>query len=567
MPLNILRCAFLLGLILAALTASSAVAWQFGFARELGPPLFWRIYNPLAVIAWARAWGLEQAYRSAFLSGVSTALLPAFLPLLALRLVELYGPLQPAEAANPGLGRPAGLLATGHIRARGDGVVLGRHGRKVLRDASERHVGIIGPSGAGKGAGHVVPTLLLHQGSMLVFDPKHELAAITARRRRAFGPVHVLNPLDPEGAVFNPLAELRDGADLVGDCQMLAHMLAHPGTAPPGHDSYWDDAAAMLLTALLVQVRRSPEPTLAHLWRLALDLKAGRYPTPDHPLTQRVLDAHARTAERVRDSIESTMLVRLAFLADPLVQASTAASSFSAGDLQAGAAPATVFLSIPVSHAHRLRPLSRVMLQSLFAPLTHAPHHLPDGRAKRRGLLALLDEFPQLGRMEAIEQGVAIGRGYGLRFCLVCQDEDQIRSIYGPSQSLTANLETIAFYPGFSAHALDTVAGWGGHHTVARRAKSRALGSLRPPGLSESEALVPVLGSRELLLRGREEVLILTHGCRPTYLRKVRYFARAERAFRGLWDPPAPPAASAVADAPLAPASAKGVPPWLTSPP
>ena len=50
------------------------------------------------------------------------------------------------------------------------------------------------------------------------------------------------------------------------------------------------------------------------------------------------------------------------------------------------------------------------------------------------------------------------------------------------------------------------------------------------------ELKVAVLNVRELLRRSRAEVLVLTIGAPPTWLRKVRYFA--DPTFRGLYDPP-----------------------------
>ena len=91
------RLAFGLGLLLAALTASSLVAWRFGFDPALGTPLVWHLYSPLAVLAWARSWGLDQAYRPQFLSALTLPLLPMMLPFAVLWLRELYGPMRTPE--------------------------------------------------------------------------------------------------------------------------------------------------------------------------------------------------------------------------------------------------------------------------------------------------------------------------------------------------------------------------------------------------------------------------------------------------------------------------------------
>jgi type IV secretion system protein VirD4 len=534
MSLNVLRATFVLGLVLAALSASSVVAWRFGHPPGLGQPLWWWLYDPLDVVAWGRRWGLAGPHRGDFLAALGLAVAPALVPLAAYRLRELYGPLRAAERpADEGLGRPADLLRSGHVARRGDGVVLGRAGRRVLRDHGDAHVLIMGATRSGKGAGHVVPTLLLHRGSVLAFDPKHELFAITGRRRSGLGPVFRFDPTDPHGAAFNPLLELRDGAKLVGDCQAAAHMLAHDG-AGGSADAFWDQAAAHLLTALLVHVRTSGRPTLAHLWRLALDLDAGRYPASRDRFVVDVLEGHRAMDARVRSSINATLTTRLSFLADPVLQRLTDASVFRPSDLQAGDDPVTVYLSIPVAHARRLRPLTRLALQAMLAPLMDDLGRTADGRPKRRGVLALLDEFPQLGRLDLLEGGLAVCAGYGVRAALVCQDEDQIRAIYGPRQSITANCGTICVIPGFSHESLDTVARWGGERTALLGSRQRQPGALRPPSVGETEARVAVLNPRELLRRGKEEVLVLTTGCPPAWLRKARYYRDPE--FRGLFD-------------------------------
>ncbi|MFC7555993.1 type IV secretory system conjugative DNA transfer family protein [Pseudoroseomonas wenyumeiae] len=51
------------------------------------------------------------------------------------------------------------------------------------------------PTRSGKGVGTVLPNLLLSNRAILCVDPKGENARISARARRRFGPVHVLDPL------------------------------------------------------------------------------------------------------------------------------------------------------------------------------------------------------------------------------------------------------------------------------------------------------------------------------------------------------------------------------------
>lgn len=86
-----------------------------------------------------------------------------------------------------------------------------------LQYGGPRHVVVLGPNAAGKGARLLVPNLLQMEGkSLIVMDPKGQNAAITAPYRRKVGKVVVLNPFDllvpslPDlkSAGFNPLLSL-----------------------------------------------------------------------------------------------------------------------------------------------------------------------------------------------------------------------------------------------------------------------------------------------------------------------------------------------------------------------
>jgi type IV secretion system protein VirD4 len=106
-------------------------------------------------------------------------------------------------------------------------------GGDLIGVSDDRHIVTIAGSRAGKGRCAIVPNLLTYPGSMLVIDPKGDLARLTAGRRAQMGhQVHVLDPFDVSGVArkypgtFNPLRLLQvNSPTLVEDAGMIADSL------------------------------------------------------------------------------------------------------------------------------------------------------------------------------------------------------------------------------------------------------------------------------------------------------------------------------------------------------
>ena len=82
------------------------------------------------------------------------------------------------------------------------GLIVGRERAKpwsLLRYDGPAHLLTIAPTRSGKGAGTVIPNLLVGERSALVIDPKGENARVTARARARFGPVYVIDPFAVSG--------------------------------------------------------------------------------------------------------------------------------------------------------------------------------------------------------------------------------------------------------------------------------------------------------------------------------------------------------------------------------
>src|SRR3984893_5788187 len=129
-------------------------------------------------------------------------------------------------------------------------IILGKLAGKFLGHIDDRPLITIAGARAGKTSTILEPNLYLYPGSMLVLDPKGELAR-TAHLRRALGhDVYVLDPFGPSGMVsasFNVLAELDDldSPTVVDDVAAITEALVvEDGDAKSRH---WNDSARTLL--------------------------------------------------------------------------------------------------------------------------------------------------------------------------------------------------------------------------------------------------------------------------------------------------------------------------------
>ena len=98
----------------------------------------------------------------------------------------------------------------------------------------------------------------------------------------------------------------------------------------------------------------------------------------------------------------------------------------------------SLYLVVPPEELSRLKALLRLVLNQILKRLTEiAGQHMDAGKGRR--VLLMLDEFPQLGRLDFFEHALAYIRGYRIKACLVAQSLNQIAQAYGEHSSILDN--------------------------------------------------------------------------------------------------------------------------------
>jgi type IV secretion system protein VirD4 len=362
--------------------------------------------------------------------------------------------------------RPADALAALAYQ-RGD-ILLGKLAGQFIGSGDDRPLTTVAAARAGKTSTILEPNLLLYPGSMLVLDPKGELARQTALIRRMLGhDVQVLDPFGQSGglsASFNIMDELDpDSRMIVDDAATIAQaIIVDEGDHKNKH---WTDSARELLKGVLLFTLTRPLNernlvtvrqllTLTHPALLSAVRGTATSSQPGPPrgeaffaenrtAVETLLMAMADQGDRFggalagigrrmfntppneRGSIFSTASANTDFL-DSIPLRDISLSSGFRLDALAGRRPLTVYLCLPVgrmeSHYRWLRMIVQQACNTLERRGVFPRDQLP--------ILFMMEEFATLGHMDIMERAAAYFPGFGVKLWAVIQDISQLQRFY-----------------------------------------------------------------------------------------------------------------------------------------
>ena len=490
----------LLSLIGGLQTATQYFAHAFHYSKALGESVG-HLYLPWSIILWWHQW--QISYPSYFISaaGIGTmvastglmgcALIKISLANSAKASVHLHGS---ARWANQKDILEAGLLG------QDAGVYVGAWEDKsgathYLRHNGPEHVLTYAPTRSGKGVGLVLPTLLSWPHSAVITDLKGELWAMTSgwRKMHAKNKVIRFEPATSLGsAQWNPVDEIRIATDYeVGDVQNLATLIVDP--EGKGLESHWQKTSQALLVGLILHaiyklkeegrvasfpnidaILVEPNHTIAEVL-----VEMTQYPHVNgkpHPVVHSAARDMMDRPEDEAGSVLSTLKSYLSLYRDPVVAKNVSASDFCIRDLMNHEFPVSLYIVTQPNDKARLQPLVRVLINMIVRLLadkmefetvhpkkTSWPWFLrlfnfgrepqPYVRTKKtytHRLLGMIDEFPSLGKLDILQESLAFVAGYGIKFYLICQDINQLKSRergYGPDETITSNCHIQNAYP------------------------------------------------------------------------------------------------------------------------
>ena len=142
-----------------------------------------------------------------------------------------------------------------------------------------------------------------------------------------------------------------------------------------------------------------------------------------HPKVAECASNMLNGAEQTRASIMQTAQTALALYQNPVVQKNTEVSDFCIRDLLSPKDTVSLYLCMQTNEVQTLKPLSRLLINTMLQKLIRdMKFDTSGGASMKQRLLLLLDEFPQLGNLKAMELALAVCAGYGIKVCIVAHN-------------------------------------------------------------------------------------------------------------------------------------------------
>jgi type IV secretion system protein VirD4 len=346
-------------------------------------------------------------------------------------------------------------------------IILGKFAGKFLGHLDDRPQVTIASTRAGKTSTVLEPNLYLYPGSMLILDPKCELARSASFRRAIGRDVYVLDPFGESGepsAFFNVLTELNPKDwTIVDDVAAITQALIVDDGDP--RSRHWNDSArALLLGIILLTMTLDKEErhliTVRQLLTLTYPplLQALRAKAPSEgPRDELFYDANKLAVETLlramagrknafdgilaavgnrflgtphgeRGSMFSTAAAQTDFLDSLPLRRISRRSDFSLGSLR-GDRPTTIVLCLPFGRVESHYRWLRMIVQMTCTALERMGTYPRD----RPPILFMAEEFAILKHMAIMESAAAYFPGFGLKLWAILQDVTQLKRYYQDS--------------------------------------------------------------------------------------------------------------------------------------
>lgn len=315
------------------------------------------------------------------------------------------------------------------------GVVFGKdkNGKYVtMPETADGHILIIGGVGTGKTAAFALPTMVTWKHRVFAIDVKGELYAKT-QKARPQAQVKKFDPCDRKAYGYDPFYMLRHTDDLSGEARSLALSLCP--LPDDVKDPFWIKSAQNMLTGFIIYlfgqglsfaesmkfIKSQPVKQLIAL--IMTDTEPGAMKAKLELSQFDGMDE--KTLSGVFAEVSNHVTI---FATDDRLQRALngEGNCITPADIENGY---DIFCCIEESRIDQWSDLLRMMCSQFLKSFERRPEgdNVP--------VLFLIDEFPRLGKLESINNGLATLRSKKIHIVLIMQSKSQMNAIYGKDKA------------------------------------------------------------------------------------------------------------------------------------
>jgi len=312
------------------------------------------------------------------------------------------------------------------------GIVFGKQGTKyvTMPETADGHVLIIGGAGSGKTAAIAIPTLMSWKERVFAIDIKGELFQKTKIARNE-AMIKVFNPTDPMACGYDPFYMLKmNQKDISGEARSLAMSIC-PLSAEV-KEPFWIKSAQNMLTGFLI-----------YLFNIGLSFSGAMEFIKGQPLKEAITlvmesgDTKAiAEISQFHGMDDKTLFGVYSELSNHITVFATSdelqdalrgeGRCITPQDLEDGY---DIYCCIPEHKLDQWKDLLGMMCNQFLKFFERRAEN------NKTPILFLIDEFPRLGKIETISNGLATLRSKKIHIALIVQSKSQLNAIYGKDVS------------------------------------------------------------------------------------------------------------------------------------
>ena len=304
------------------------------------------------------------------------------------------------------------------------GFIFGKLGDKYItkKEDKDGHILVVGGAGSGKTSCIAIPSLLAWKSTVFCIDIKGELYQNTRHKRLN---AKVFDPLSANTFGYDPFYLLKKSDNPAQEARAIAQALVP--LPPETKEPFWIESAQNVLTATILHYH-AKQFSFVDTIEVILS-------TPPKRLIQELFASSEREVrycvnslvdmdERTLSSILSELSKNIVPLVTDknLIHALSRPKNITPLDLEYGA---DVFLCIPENLLKQWKNLLTLIVSQFLRHFEKRPN------MTATPILFLLDEFPRLGKIEEIADGLATLRSRKITICPIIQSLAQLDLIYG----------------------------------------------------------------------------------------------------------------------------------------